>query len=64
VRQIYDLSPGQRKRYLGQLKVLAETPVRGALVFAGPVTVVGDAQLKTWLIEWDRSLKRRRTATA
>ncbi|HKH56435.1 MAG TPA: response regulator transcription factor [Propionibacteriaceae bacterium] len=27
VRQIVDLSPGQRKRYLGQLQVLARTPV-------------------------------------
>jgi integrase len=57
VRQIVDLSPGQRKRYLGQLQVLARTPVRGSLVFAGPITVIGEAQLKTWLIEWDRSLK-------
>ena len=23
----------------------------------GPVTAIGEAQLKTWLIEWDRSLK-------
>jgi hypothetical protein len=57
VRQIVDLSPGQRKRYLGQLQLLARTPVRGSLVFAGPVTAIGEAQLKTWLIEWDRSLK-------
>ena len=57
VRQIVDLSPGQRKRYVGQLQVLASTPVRGSLVFAGPVTAIGEAQLKTWLIEWDRSLK-------
>ena len=63
VRQIVDLSPGQRKRYLGQLQVLARTPVRGSLVFAGPVTAIGEAQLKTWLIEWDRSLKTRRTTT-
>ena len=38
VRQIVDLSPGQRKRYLGQLQVLARTPVRGSLIFSGPVT--------------------------
>jgi len=31
VRQIVDLSPGQRKRYLGQLQVLAGTRVRGSL---------------------------------
>jgi integrase len=53
----FDLSPGQRKRYLGQLQVLARTPVRGSLVFAGPVTAIGEAHLKAWLIEWDRSLK-------
>jgi integrase len=27
------------------------------LVFAGPVTAIGEVQLKAWLIEWDRSLK-------
>lgn len=26
-------------------------------VFSGPVTAIGEAQVKTWLIEWDRSLK-------
>ena len=57
VRQIVDLSPGQRKRYLGQLKVLAGTPVQGVPVFASPVTAIGEAQLKMWLIEWNRSLK-------
>ena len=57
VRQIVDLSPGQRKRYLGQLQVLARTPVRGSLIFAGPATAIGESQLKTWLIEWGRSLK-------
>jgi len=57
VRQIVDLSPGQRKRYLGQLKVLAGTPVRDALVFASPITAISEAQLKTWLIEWPRPLK-------
>lgn len=30
VRQIVDLSPGQRKRYLSQIRVLARTEVRGA----------------------------------
>ena len=54
---VVDLSPAQRKRYLGQLQVLAGTAVRGSLVFAGPVTAIGEAQLRTWLIEWDRSLK-------
>ena len=57
VRQIVDLSPGQRKRYLGQLKVLADVPVRGSRPFAGRVTAIDEAQLKAWLIDWDRSLK-------
>lgn len=57
VRQIVDLSPGQRKRYLGHLKVLGETRVRGALVFTKPVTSITEADLKEWLIDWDRSLK-------
>ena len=45
VRQIVDLSPGQRKRYLGQLQVVARTPVRGSLVFAGPVTAIASVGL-------------------
>ncbi len=57
VRQIVDLSPGQRKRYLGQLRVLAGTRVRGSLVFTKPVTALTEADLKEWLIDWDRSLK-------
>jgi hypothetical protein len=57
VRQIVDLSPGQRKRYLGHLKVLAETQVQGSLVFTKPVTAVTEADLKDWLICWERSLK-------
>ena len=57
VRQIVDLSPGQRKRYLGHLGVLAETRVRGSLVFTKPVTSITEADLKEWLIDWDRSLK-------
>jgi len=57
VRQIVDLSPGQRKRYLGQLKVLAGTRVRGSLVFTRPVTSIHESDIKDWLIDWDRSLK-------
>lgn len=57
VRQIVDLSPGQRKRYLGHLKVLGETRVRGSLLFAKSVTAITEADLKEWLIDWDRSLK-------
>ena len=29
----------------------------GLVGVRGPVTAIGEAQLKTWLIEWDRSLK-------
>ncbi len=57
VRKIVDLSPGQRKRYLGQLQVLAGTRVRGSLVFTRPVTSIHESDIKTWLIDWDRSLK-------
>ena len=57
VRQIVDLSPGQRKRYLGQLKVLAGTQVRGSLIFTKAVTAIEESDLKDWLIDWDRSLK-------
>lgn len=57
VRQIVDLSPGQRKRYLGHLHVLARIRIRGTLVFTKPVTSITEADLKEWLIGWDRSLK-------
>ncbi|TIC89099.1 site-specific integrase [Nocardioides sp. GY 10113] len=57
VRQIVDLSPGQRKRYLGHIRVLAELSVRGRLLFTRPVSAIGSADLKEWLIDWDRSLK-------
>lgn len=57
VRQIVDLSPGQRKRYLGHLGVLKRVRVKGELVFTRPVTAIGEAELRDWLIEWDRSLK-------
>lgn len=57
VRQIVDLSPGQRKRYLGQLRVLAATHVKGELVFTKPVTSITEADLRAWLLSWDRSVK-------
>ncbi len=57
VRQIVDLSPGQRKRYLGHLQMLAGTRVRGSLIFTKPVTAITRSDLKDWLIDWDRSLK-------
>lgn len=57
VRQIVDLSPGQRKRYLGQLKVLADAEIRGAHLFTKPITELTEEDLKAWLIDWDRALK-------
>lgn len=57
VRQIVDLSPGTRKRYLGHLGVLERTRIRGTQIFTKPVTEVSEADLKQWLIDWDRSLK-------
>ncbi|MGH3470742.1 MAG: tyrosine-type recombinase/integrase [Nocardioidaceae bacterium] len=57
VRQIVDLSPGQRKRYLGHVQVLAGIRVRGSLVFTRPVTSIHESDIKNWLIDWDRSLK-------
>ncbi|KRA93065.1 MULTISPECIES: tyrosine-type recombinase/integrase [unclassified Nocardioides] len=57
VRQIVDLTPGTRKRYLGHLGVLEKTRIRGALIFTKPVTAITEADLKEWLIDWDRSLK-------
>ena len=59
VRQIVDLSPGQRKRYLDQVRILASVEVpstRGAYrPFDQPVTSVHEADVKAWLIDWDRS---------
>ena len=61
VRQVVDLSPGQRKRYLAQVRTLASIEVPGP---AGPyrpfdrtVAQVKEADVKAWLIGWDRSLK-------
>src|SRR3546814_12762958 len=42
VRQIVDLSPGQRKRYLGHLRVLEVTRIRGSLIFTNQVTAITD----------------------
>jgi integrase len=61
VRQIVDCSPGQRKRYLDQLRILADVSVAGPgghfLPFDRNVTQVHEADIKAWLIGWDRSLK-------
>lgn len=57
VRQIVDITPGQRKRYLSQANTLAKTEARDGLPFANPVTAIGERDVKAWLIDWDRALK-------
>jgi integrase len=57
VRQIVDLSPGQRKRYLGQVTTLAETRIRQQATFERPVNAITELDIKAWLIDWDRALK-------
>ncbi len=37
--------------------MLTQTRIREALPFTKPVTAVTEADLKEWLIDWDRSLK-------
>ena len=57
VRQIVDITPGQRKRYLSQVSTLVSTEIRGGLPFARPVTEIGEPDVKAWLIDWPRALK-------
>lgn len=57
VRQIVDISPGQRRRYLYQLGVLSRTEIRGALIFTRSVSTIREHDIKAWLIDWDRALK-------
>jgi integrase len=61
VRQIVDLSPGQRKRYLGQVRTITLVEVAGPAGIYRPfdrtVAQVKEADIKAWLIGWDRSLK-------
>lgn len=61
VRQIVDCSPGLRKRYLDQLRILADVSLVGPggpyTPFARKVTQVHQADIKAWLIDWDPSLK-------
>jgi hypothetical protein len=58
VRQIVDCSPGQRKRYLDQLRILKAVSVPGVAGSYRPfdcnVTQVDEADIKAWLIGWDR----------
>jgi len=57
VRQIVDLSPGQRMRYLGQIRTLIAATIRNLVVFDRPIDAITEADIKAWLIDWDRSLK-------
>ena len=58
VRQIVDLSPGQRKRYLGQVRTITSVEVAGPTgtyrPFDRTVAQVKEADVKAWLIGWDR----------
>ncbi|AWB92247.1 hypothetical protein C3E78_08555 [Aeromicrobium chenweiae] len=40
VRQIVDLSPGQRTRYLSQIRVLDGLEIRGTRIFGRPVDAI------------------------
>lgn len=61
VRQIVDLSPGQRKRYLSEIRIITAVEVHGPSgtyrPFDRTVAQVREADIKAWLIGWDRSLK-------
>lgn len=57
VRQIVDLSPGQRMRYLSQVRVLTETEIRGTRIFDRRIDAITEKDIKAWLISWDRSIK-------
>ena len=61
VDQIVACSPGQRKRYKSQIRVLADIEVRGPSgmyrPFGGHVGAVTEDDVKAWLIGWDRSMK-------
>jgi len=61
VDQIVDCSPGQRKRYRAQVRLLkmveVQRPDGQYRPFDGPIARVFEADVKAWLIGWDRSLK-------
>lgn len=61
VRQVVDLSPGQRKRYLAQVRTMVSIEVPGAggayRPFDRTVAQVKEADVQAWLIGWDGSLK-------
>lgn len=61
IDQIVACSPGQRKRYKSQIRLLADTEVRGPAgmyrPFGGLADAVTEEDIKVWLIGWDRSMK-------
>ena len=61
VRQIVDCSPGQRSRYQGQLRLLKAVEVWGRngryRPFDADIAEVTEADVKAWLIGWQRSMK-------
>lgn len=61
VNQLVDCSPGQRKRYQSQLRLLKDLEVQGATglyrPFDAPIGNVTEQDVKIWLIGWKRSLK-------
>lgn len=57
VRQIVDLSPGQRMRYLGQISTLVATEIRRSRPFDQAIDAIAERDIKAWLIDWNRSLK-------
>lgn len=62
VNQIVEITPGQRKRYHAQLQILAELDVAGPdgspyRPFAVPVDAISEADVRAWLIGWDRAVK-------
>lgn len=56
VRQIVELSPGQRRRYLSQVRVLTLTEIRDARIFDRQLDAIAEKEIKAWLIDWDRAL--------
>ncbi len=57
VRQIVELSPGQRKRYLSQVCTLVDVEIRGVRTFDKPIDAIAERDIKAWLIDWNRALK-------
>jgi hypothetical protein len=61
VRQVVNLSPGHRKRYLAHVRTLASVEISGAdgpyRPFDRTVAQVKEADVRSWPIGWDRSLK-------